>query len=342
MARFSISRIVRFEPRAGVEYPRVLSIDDPSFSSLRKAALGIGGAMLALLLMVTVPGWARDLLLRIFYPVSGTQQSWDAYYSVAKDFGNPAGMAATQLGLAALIPVSLGLVLFVNRFRPRWLHSVQPGFRWRFAVAAALVAAAIIGGVWAVSRIGAMWVFNPEPQLGWYLVVILLTSPLQAAGEEYLFRGYLLQAISLTAVDLHRSSGTEESSRRAKAATWLAKQYPNWAGVIGSALIFALMHPAADVQAFLYPLGFGILAGWLAIKTGGLEAGIAAHVVNNLITFGYATFSGTMVATYNNRSVSWLELGVALASFAVFAAAAVWLAKRLNLATTTPASRFGQ
>ena len=31
---------------------------------------------------------------------------------------------------------------------------------------------------------------------GWLVVVVLLTTPLQSAAEEYLFRGYLSQAIA--------------------------------------------------------------------------------------------------------------------------------------------------
>jgi hypothetical protein len=340
MAGFSIASIVRFEPDGGVEYPRALHIQDPSFSKLRQLALGIGGAMLALLMLMSVPGVVSELLLLAFYALVGTTQTWADFYAEARVFGNPAGMAATHLGLAAMIPVALGLVLFVNRFHPRWLHSVQPGFRWRFALGSTLIATVVLGGFWVVSRAGQPWVYQPESQLGWYLVAILLTAPLQAAGEEYLFRGYLIQAISLTAVDPLGSADSTPDTPRAKAVRWLAKQYPNWAGVVGSAVIFALLHRSDNVQAFLYPLVFGLLAGWLAIRTGGLEAGIAAHVVNNLITFGYAAFSGTMVATYTQRSVDWLGLVIVLGAFALFAVAAIWLAKRMRLATTTPASRF--
>jgi membrane protease YdiL (CAAX protease family) len=140
---------------------------------------------------------------------------------------------------------------------------------------------------------------------------------LQAAAEEYFFRGYLLQAIHTTA--------------------------PNspWFGVVGSAAIFALLHGSTNIPAFLYAFVFGILAGWLVMKTGGLEAGIAIHVVNNVLTFGYAAVSGTMVATYTQRVTSWVGLVWALVGFAAFALVAIWIARRMNLATTTPEVRFG-
>ncbi|MBA3021130.1 CPBP family intramembrane glutamic endopeptidase [Propionicimonas sp.] len=334
-----LNRFVRFEPAPGVAYPRSLRIEDPSFSPLRQIALGIGGAMLVLMLLWTIPAVVTRSALGLFYLISGSPGDWATYVAAAATFAIPAGMAAAQLGLAAMIPVTLALVLFVNRFRPRWLHSVQPGFRWRYALLALVAAVVVIGGVWALSRIGQEWTFRPEADWGWFLLVIVLVTPLQAAGEEYVFRGYLMQAISSTAVDL-RPIDVGKDGPMAKVGDWLAKEFPSWAGIAGSAIIFTLMHPSQNLPALLYPLGFGLLAGWLVVKTGGLEASIAAHVVNNVITFGYATMSGTMVATYTQRSVDWLGLVITLGSFALFAVAAIWLAKRMKLATTTPVSRF--
>lgn len=340
MAR-GLSRFVRFEPAPGMPYSQALRSGDPSFSRLRQIALGIGGAMLGLLLLFSIPSGVSWLLMRLGYQASGSPGSLSDYIVSASTFAQPWGMAAVQLGLAAMIPVSLALVLFANRMHPHWLHSVQPGFRWRYAFGSLLIAVVVIGGVWLVTQaVRGPLVFQPEPQLGWYLLAIVITTPLQAAGEEYFFRGYLLQSISLTAVDAHRGD-SDVQGRRARAADWLAHAYPRWAGVVGSALIFALLHPSPTPASFVYPLGFGLIVGWLAVKTGGLEAGIAAHVVNNVITFGYAALSGTVVQAYTNRNVGWLDLVITLGSWAVFAPLAVWLGRRMQLATATPASRFG-
>ena len=88
-------------------------------------------------------------------------------------------------------------------------------------------------------------------------MVILLTSPLQAAAEEIFFRGYLMQALG----------------------SLVAKP---WFGVVASALVFALLHGTQNLPLFVDRLAFGLLAGLLVWRTGGLEAGIAAHVVNNV------------------------------------------------------------
>lgn len=85
---------------------------------------------------------------------------------------------------------------------------------------------------------------------------------------------------------------------------------------------------------------FGVVAGWLVVRTGGLEAGIAAHVANNVIVFGWAALSGTMTATRTSTTTTWAGLGWSLAGFVAFAAAAVLIATRMRVARTTPGARF--
>lgn len=329
------SRLVRYEPAAGLRYPEALRLEDSVFARSRQISLGIGGALLGLMLFWWIPPLISAAVVQISYWVQGSPGDLAGYVKAAKAFALPIGMAATQLGAASMILVSMGLVLFLHRHHPRWLNSVQPGFRWRYAAVALGVAVVVIGGIWALTRIGQPWTFSPESQLWWYLLVIVAITPLQAAGEEYFFRGYLMQAISLTAVD-PRVRTTQVQPNRVAAADWLATQYPVWAGIIGSALIFALLHPISNLQSFLYPFSFGLVAGWLAVKTGGLEAGIAAHVVNNVITFGFAALSGNVVEVYADRTVEWVPLLIVVGSFALFAAAASLIAKRMKLAVTTP------
>ena len=67
-------------------------------------------------------------------------------------------------------------------------------------------------------------------------VVILLTTPLQAIGEEYLFRGYLLQAV-----------GSLFGSR--------------WVAIVATATLFALAHGAQNFPLFFDRFAFGLIAG---------------------------------------------------------------------------------
>ncbi|TQK72391.1 CPBP family intramembrane glutamic endopeptidase [Nocardioides sp. SLBN-35] len=94
------------------------------------------------------------------------------------------------------------------------------------------------------------------------LAVALLVVPLQAAAEEYAFRGLLMQTIG----------------------AWL--RHPAFAIVLPVPL-FTLGHEY-DLLGLLDVTVFALTAGWLAWRTGGLEAPIGIHVANNaaLVAFG--------------------------------------------------------
>ena len=90
-------------------------------------------------------------------------------------------------------------------------------------------------------------------------------------AEEVFFRGYLLQALgSLVAQP--------------------------WFGVVVSAVVFALLHGTQNLPLFVDRLAFGLLAGVLVWRTGGLEAGIAAHVVNNVFAYVIAGLTTSIAA----------------------------------------------
>ena len=122
--------------------------------------------------------------------------------------------------------------------------------------------------------------------------------------------------------------------------------------MVASALLFALFHGTQNLPLFLDRFGFGLLAGVLVVRTGGLEAGIAAHVANNVSAFVWAGLTSTIADVKATRVIGWLDAGVDLLGFALFTAAALWLGRRMAPATTTPGavsptgaqrhSRFGQ
>lgn len=310
-------RWVRHQPRPGVGYAAVLVVDDPAEPTWRVIARGLLGPLLGLLTYVVFTPLVLAALVALSWLAAGSPGSWAEFARAASSFELPAGLASTHLALGLLIPISFALVLVVHRFDPRWLHSVQPGFRWRFGLACLLAGGAALVGVWVVSRTGEAWAWAPGPETAWFLVAILLTSPLQAAAEEYFFRGYLLQALNTA-----------------------APRSPAF-GLIGSATVFALLHGTQDIPLFVNRLAFGLLAGFLVLRTGGLEAGIAAHVVNNVVAFGYAALSGTVAELKAVRTVTWAESAWSLAGYVAFTAVAVWVGRRMRVAATTPMRRFG-
>ncbi|MFT3969884.1 MAG: type II CAAX endopeptidase family protein [Micropruina sp.] len=227
-------------------------------------------------------------------------------------FETPWGMLSGHLALATLIPISLGVVLFVHHRHPRWLASVRPWFRWRYLLSSMVLALLLFNLVLFVQHLGQPFpALQPQPDYWVFLVVILLTSPLQAAAEEFFFRGYLLQAFQT-----------------------LLPRTP-WFGVICSALLFALFHGTQNVPLFLDRFAFGLLAGALVVRTGGLEAAIGAHVVNNLMAFSYAGLYSTIAEVKATQTIGWIDLVWDLVGFGLFTALAMLLGRRLRVETTT-------
>jgi membrane protease YdiL (CAAX protease family) len=93
------------------------------------------------------------------------------------------------------------------------------------------------------------------------LVVVLLTTPLQAAAEEITFRGVLT----------------------ASYGSWFRAARPALGVGIGlSTVLFALLHTTADPWMLLNYLGLGASTALMALLSRGLEASIAFHIMNNL------------------------------------------------------------
>ena len=79
--------------------------------------------------------------------------------------------------------------------------------------------------------------------------------------------------------------------------------------VVLSALLFALAHGIGqDLPIFVDRLAFGLVAGALVILTGGLEAAIAMHVLNNFLAFGLALAFTDMTSALNPTGGTWWSL----------------------------------
>ena len=221
--------------------------------------------------------------------------------NIDTDNVGPIALLATNLGLGSMILVTWALVRVVHRLRPRWLTSVVPRMRWRlFATCLGLAVLALAAQV-AVGQLLPLsggqdpsGHLNPvTPQLLLTALVVLCTTPLQAAGEEYLFRGYLLMAF-----------GSFFRSR--------------WVAIGATSVLFAVAHYTQNPPLFLDRLAFGLIAGWLVTRTGGLEAGIALHVLNNFLAFGVAIFFGDLTSTLTVTEVSWWQLVLTVTQSGVY------------------------
>lgn len=182
------------------------------------------------------------------------------------DLTDPLVMALALGTIALMLPAYLLASLIVSGARVGLISSAAGRLRWRWMLLCSAVAVGVAVVVTALSMLipgegeaGGAVPPTQNPQLWATLIVLLLIVPLQAAAEEYVFRGYLMQAIG----------------------RWL--RHPAFA-ILLPVPLFVLGH--------LYdPLGqaavaaFAVGAGWLTWRTGGLEAAIGLHVVNNLLAF---------------------------------------------------------
>ncbi len=275
--------------------------------------LVIGGMIIAPVLLLPVMAIAVAL-------EGGAGPYLDRFVAaLSLDDVTPASMLYLNLSLASLVLVSMGIMRFVHRLRPRWLSSVLPGMRWRFFFACfGLSVVALLASV----GVSLLLPENPndvtgEPNrlTGTLIatgIVILLTTPLQALGEEYAFRGYLMQAFG--------------SLTRSRVAALLV-----------TSGLFALAHGTQNFPLFFDRFAFGLMAGLTVILLGGLEAGIALHILNNLVAFGIAIFFGDLSGALQVTEVSWWQLPVTVAQNGVYLLLVLVVARRMGLRNrTTP------
>lgn len=300
-------------PATGALYHQLLRSAWPGWW---RYALGIFMLVVAFLLVLPFLVLAPFAL---YYLLDGQNVGTAVQTLVDLEHPTPAGLAYLNLVLAASIPTTWILVRYLHGLRPRWLASVQPRIRWRYFVAClglavvALVATVLVGTLLPHQA--------QEAEIGQHLndftsttrnfaLVVLLLTPLQAAGEEYAFRGYLLQAFG----GIFR--------------------HPALA-VAGSSVLFALAHGAQDPPIFVDRLAFGLVAGTLVVITGGLEAGIAMHVLNNFLAFGLALAFGDMASSLNPTGGTWWSLPTTLTQSLVYLGLAWWVSNAMGLRNRT-------
>lgn len=314
------------EPRL---YPQMLRTWDYVWWKplLGAVLMAVGGLLVMPLLLMPV--------LVVGVILQGGSGSFSDRFAAAAsvDSVTPASMLYLNLSLASLTLVAWFLVRFLHRMRPRWLSSVLPGMRWKFFFAClglsviALVASLVVGVLLphdANDLSGTPHL--PTGQLLATAIVILFTTPLQAIGEEYGFRGYLMQAFGSFFDGV--AEGMNVSRRTAQiAACTLA--------LLLTSGLFALAHGVQNFPLFFDRFAFGLIAGLIVILVGGLEAGIALHILNNLLAFGVAIALNQLDSTLNVSEASWWQLPLTITQNGVFLVLVLFVARRMGLRNKT-------
>lgn len=231
----------------------------------------------------------------------------------------PWALAYLMLTLVSLIPVVWVVTRLLHGLRLGWVTSVFGRMRWTYLLVCVGLSVLALGATLLVSAVTPQDAMPVEPTTlneftrttAAFLLVVVLLVPFQAAGEEYFFRGYLTQACG-----------------GLFAQRWLGRAV----AVLVPALLFALAHGAQDPPIFFDRFAFGVVAGVLVLVTGGLEAAIAMHVLNNLLAFGLALAFTDMSSALNPTAGTWWTLPSTLTQSLVYLALAWWAARRMGLA----------
>ncbi|WAP52352.1 CPBP family intramembrane metalloprotease [Arthrobacter sp. ATA002] len=203
----------------------------------------------------------------IFVP--GLSALGDRAMSAESDLGDPVQLAFLLGTVCLLWPAAALGVRWGGRRSAGTLSSVTGRLRWRCFPKLLALATGLFAAVNALSLLvpeslresgGAPDGGGSSGNVWFLLLVVLALVPVQATAEEYVFRGLLMQGIG----------------------SWL--RHP----------AFAILLP---VPLFVFGHGYGLVgqidvaafavaAGWITWRTGGLEAAIALHVINNVGVLG--------------------------------------------------------
>ncbi len=228
--------------------------------------------ILAALLAGVLFGIFSCIVFFAIYIISGEDQqvmaavlpnaTTDGAY-LSGDQNNPFVLLVTFLTIAVGIP-SVGIAMRVCGLGGlKTLSSTEGKLRWKrflsyipltFCVALVVFVIDLAISVMMGDTLGECTIVPIT------LLVILIFCPLQCAAEEYAFRGFVFQGFS----------------------SWIPVVVIPF---IIQAVLFSMAHGYNIIG--LVGVGFmGLCAAWLTVKTGGLEAAISMHAINNVISFG--------------------------------------------------------
>ncbi len=276
--------------------------------------------------------WWRPVLGTLFIVVAGAVVALGGFLVVTAaaaiagrpdngdglpSFGELPDLALAFLTIAVLLPVTLLAARWIQRRPAGTVSSVLGHLRWRWLltclpVALFTIVLVMAGGLSLAAATGVDAGLG-DALAGWgpfavSILVLLIVVPPQAAAEEYVTRGWLLQATGV----------------------WFRRP---WVPIAVQALVFAALHGWGTPFGFADLFVFGAIAGYLTVRTGGLEAAIALHVANNLVSAGLAAAFGQLTVDETAADMPWQLAVVDLPLLLAYAAVILWLARRQGLMT---------
>lgn len=224
------------------------------------------------------------------------------------DMSEPSIFVFAMISIILMLPAILWATRMMNVQKVGSLSSVTGRIRWGWLGWCTGVALGVLGLSFGLSfLVDSIAGYEVAPSGGapnlWLMVgLTLVLVPFQAAAEEYVFRGYLMQLIG----------------------GWL--RHPAFA-ILLPIPFFVLGHDY-DIYGQLDVGMFALAAGWLTWRTGGLEAAIALHVVNNVLLF---LMGAVGLIDVNDSAGSLGSLIFSTVTTGVFVLLVLWLANRRNI-----------
>lgn len=289
---------------------------------------GVWRPLVGIMLVAVLSLLLAPLVWQLLFVGVGAARGEDLK-ALGKELGDlsdptPRMLAHLMLSLASGIPAVWLVSRLLHGVRLGFVTSVVGGMRWGFFLrclglaVVALVATLVVGALMPSGATDGVEVTGPAEftdTVRDFLLVVVLLVPFQAAAEEYVFRGYLTQAVG----------GFFASPALARTLA-----------VVVPAVLFALAHGAQDPPIFFDRLAFGLTAGVIVLVTGGLEAAIAMHVLNNLVAFCLALAFSDMASALQPTGGTWWSLPGTLTRSLVFLVLVWFVARRTGLESTRP------
>ncbi|MEU0556365.1 CPBP family intramembrane glutamic endopeptidase [Dactylosporangium sp. NPDC006015] len=147
-------------------------------------------------------------------------------------------------------------------------------------------------------------------KFGRNVLIFLAPTVLMAVALEYAFRGWLLQAVGGFSKKL-------------------------WPAIAVQAVLYAAAFGTDGPWSFADWLVTGAVLGWLAVRTGGLEAGIALMTCLYLTGLGYDALYGWLTYFGPYDDLDWQIFVLNLVVNLVYAAVVTRLARRRGIVTVS-------
>ena len=239
--------------------------------------LPVAGLIGAVGYLVVTAVLGAGLAIVLLVTMGNDPEAFDRWIDelVSGAIDSPWVLAVMLASIALMLPAVLLSVLATGPRPVGYLSSVEGRLRWGWLARVTAVAFLLYGAVIVASLALGLGGEATAPSLAddalLYVVIALLLVPVQATAEEYVFRGYLFQLVG------------------------------SWTRF---AIVPVLVSTPLFVAGHLYEFWglvdvtiFALMASYLVIRTGGLEAAIAAHVANNLVLFTLEAFNVVLVTT---------------------------------------------